>query len=109
MIWDSFTRPFVYIRKRLNKRPMPQTAGFIACLFQRERPNDYLLVLFCYPLQLEMQVKEHVKWLSSIHFLPGQGALQTPEPLLCDKDKLFVHLSGAFIVQPEYTEKLFLQ
>ena len=109
MIWDFFTLPFVYIMKRLNKRPMPQTAGFIACLLERERPNDYLLSLFCYPLQLEMQTKEHVKWLSSNHGLPRQGALQTPEPLLCDKDKLFVHLSGAFIVQPENTENLFLQ
>ena len=87
---------------------MPQTAGFRACLLQIGRPNDYLLSLFCYPSQLEMQVKEHVKWLSSNYFMPLQGELKS-KARLCDEDKLFAHLSGAFIVQPKCTEKLFLQ
>lgn len=108
MIWDLFTRPFVSLMK-LYKRPMPQRAGFVACLCQRETPNDYLLFLCCYPLQLEMQHEEHVKRLSSNYFMPRQGNALSKQPGPCDEDKLFAHLSDAFIVQAKYAENLFLQ
>ena len=88
---------------------MPQRAGFVACLCRRGTPNDCLLFLCCYPLHLEMQieVKEHVQWLSSNFRIPQQGQVQSKESL-CDEDELFARLSDAFIVQPKYTENLSL-
>ena len=90
----------------MYKRLMAHRAGFSACL--RQNDSSYLLTLFCYPRHLKGQIDERLKRFSSEHGMPAQGEGES-EQLLCDKDRLFVHLSDAFIVQPEYTEHLSLE
>ena len=103
-IWDSCRRPFDFIMN-LYKRLMLQRAGFVACLCQNDRSN--LLTLFCYPLHLKMQMYERLKRFSSEYVVPRQGEGES-EARLSGEDMLFVHLSDAFIVQPEYTKNLSL-
>ena len=54
-----------------------------------------------------MNIDERLQRFSSEHVVPAQGEGESEQPL-CHKDRLFVHLSDAFIVQPEYTEHLSL-
>ena len=104
MIWDSCRRPFESIMN-LYRKLMVQRAGFKACLRRDDRSN--LLTLFCYPLHLEMQIYERLKRYSSEYVVPRQGEGES-EVRLCDEDRLFVHLSDAFDVQPKYTKNLSL-
>ena len=85
---------------------MVQEAGFLACLCyygNADRPNDYLLILSCFPLHLKSQVNSHISSRYTVNFY-GEGTSGQP---LSAGDQVFVSLSKRFSVKQNGNEEDF--
>ena len=73
---------------------MLQEAEFLGCLCNAGKPENYVLTLCCFPVNLKDQVHTH---LSSVYQVCYQGEGSSLKSL-CKEDRAFVSLSEAFIV-----------
>jgi len=72
---------------------MGQNAGFLAYLCEVEKPDNYLLMLSCFPANWEGRVKTHFK--TSDYVVDSQGEGKSEKPL-CKNEQAFVSLSEEF-------------
>lgn len=71
-----------------------------------EKPNDFLLMLSCFPAYLEGQVKTHFKTSPYVINFQGEGKSEKP---LCEREQAFVSFSKAFsLAKSEKKEDLYV-
>ena len=86
---------------------MGQNAGFLAYLCEDEKPDNYLLMLSCFPANWEGRVKTHFK--TSDYVVDSQGEGKSEKPL-CKNEQAFVSLSKEFLLQKsERKEDLYVK